>query len=193
MLLSTLASRTPPKPPELSRTRDPIFENDPWAPSSAVAPPSKFSGGGNSEVIAVNKESAYTPTSSAAPRPPLCSCSSSISSSAAVTINNLGAIAKHDFKNSKKVKKKKKDEKDEKAEQQSIKVGLSFVLLAEVTTIDVPIQLTLTAGTRGRIVSVFSDGDFCADVPAAVMHTGTHGPVAISSRSVKTLSLLLPP
>mmetsp|Transcript_65126 Transcript_65126/g.212224 ORF Transcript_65126/g.212224 Transcript_65126/m.212224 type:complete len:85 (+) Transcript_65126:969-1223(+) len=75
----------------------------------------------------------------------------------------------------------------------SIEVGLSFVLVAEVTTINVPIQLTLPAGTRGRIVSVFSDGDFSADVPAAVMHTGTHGPVAISSRSVKALSLLLPP
>eukprot|EP00445_Apocalathium_hangoei_P030315 CAMPEP_0203938356 /NCGR_PEP_ID=MMETSP0359-20131031/75404_1 /ASSEMBLY_ACC=CAM_ASM_000338 /TAXON_ID=268821 /ORGANISM="Scrippsiella Hangoei, Strain SHTV-5" /LENGTH=84 /DNA_ID=CAMNT_0050868553 /DNA_START=253 /DNA_END=507 /DNA_ORIENTATION=- len=75
----------------------------------------------------------------------------------------------------------------------SIEVGLSFVLFVEVTTIDVPMQLTLPAGTRGRIVSVFSDGDFGADIPAAVMHTGDHGPVAISSRSVKALSWLLPP
>mmetsp|Transcript_65119 Transcript_65119/g.212191 ORF Transcript_65119/g.212191 Transcript_65119/m.212191 type:complete len:223 (+) Transcript_65119:297-965(+) len=118
MFLSTLASCTPPKPPELSRTRDPIFENEPWAASSDVAPPSKFSGGCNSEVIAVDKDSAYTSTVSAAPRPPRCSRSSSCSSSSAVfTINNLGATAKHDLKNSKKVKKNKK--KDEKAEQES--------------------------------------------------------------------------
>mmetsp|Transcript_65126 Transcript_65126/g.212220 ORF Transcript_65126/g.212220 Transcript_65126/m.212220 type:complete len:187 (+) Transcript_65126:369-929(+) len=153
MLLSTLASRTPPKPPELSRTRDPIFENDPWAPSSAVAPPSKFRGGCNSEVIAVDKESAYTPTSSAAPRRLLCSSSSSSSSSrsAVVTINSFGAIAKHDLKNSKKVEKNKKDEK---AEQESIAPPKGKVTMvdAEVKTLLQPscTQSTRTVTSRPR-------------------------------------------
>jgi hypothetical protein len=75
----------------------------------------------------------------------------------------------------------------------NIAKGDFFILLHDVTTVNLPISIVVPAGSRGVVRNIDSDGDLHADIPAAVFHSGMCGGVVLSRDDVHHLAALLPP